>query len=75
MLGLAVDDRVEMLFISSSRPVRRDRFKVCGIYSTGMEELDNAMTFTDIRNVQRLNGWNGGTGDRLRGHDHRFQPA
>lgn len=59
MLGLAVDDRVEMLFISSSRPVRRDRFKVCGIYSTGMEELDNAMTFTDIRNVQRLNGWNG----------------
>ena len=59
MLGLAVDDREEMLFISSSRPVRRDRFKVCGIYSTGMEELDNAMTFTDIRNVQRLNGWNG----------------
>lgn len=60
MLELEVDDRVEMLFISSSRPVRRDRFKVCGIYSTGMEELDDAMTFTDIRNVQRLNGWDAG---------------
>src|SRR5699024_10475580 len=57
LLGLDVDDRVEMLFVSASRPVRRDRFKVCGIYSTGMEELDNSLVFTDIRNVQRLNGW------------------
>ena len=56
-VGLDVGDRVEMLFIDTSRPVRRDRFKICGIYSTGMEELDNSMTFTDIRNVQRLNGW------------------
>lgn len=57
MLGLDTDDQVEILFINSSRPVRRDRFKISGIYSTGMDELDDAMTFTDIRNVQRLNSW------------------
>lgn len=57
MLELEVDDRVEILFISSSRPVKRDRFKICGIYSTGMDEFDKTITFTDIRNVQRLNGW------------------
>ena len=59
MLKVDVGDRVEMLFISTSRPVRRDRFKICGLYSTGMEELDRTMAFTDIRNVQRLNGWSG----------------
>lgn len=57
MLGLGVGDRVELLFVSDSRPVRRDRFKVCGLYSTGMDEADDMLAFTDIRNVQRLNGW------------------
>lgn len=57
MLQLAVGDRVEILFIDSSRPVRRDRFEVCGIYASGLDEMDRVMTFTDIRNVQRLNGW------------------
>ncbi len=57
LTGLDTGDRVEMLFVDTSRPVRRDRFKICGIYATGMDELDDAMTFTDIRNVQRLNGW------------------
>lgn len=60
MLELAVDDRVEVLFAGSDRPVRRDRFKVCGIYATGMDEMDKTMTFTDIRNIQRLNGWDAG---------------
>ncbi len=57
MLQLKVGDRVEILFVGSSRPVRRDLFKVCGIYSSGLDEMDRVMTFTDIRNVQRLNGW------------------
>lgn len=57
MLRLGMDDRVEVLFAAADRPVRRDRFKVSGIYATGMDELDKTMAFTDIRNVQRLNGW------------------
>lgn len=57
LTGLDVGDRTEMLFVSTSRPVRRDRFKITGIYSTGMDETDNAIAYTDIRNVQKLNGW------------------
>lgn len=58
MMRLSSDDKVEMLFIGGSdRPSRRDRFKVSGIYETGYQELDDMVVLTDIRNVQRLNGW------------------
>ncbi len=56
-LMLGVGDKVEMLFVESDRTPRRDRFKVSGIYSTGMNEMDKALILTDIRNVQRLYGW------------------
>jgi len=36
---------------------RRDRFKVAGIYSSGMDEMDNTVILTDLRNVQRLSDW------------------
>lgn len=54
---LNVDDRVEMMFVRENKPPRRDQFKVSGIYDTGFEEMDMMMVVTDIRNVQRLNGW------------------
>ncbi len=57
LLRLEVDDRVEMLFVREGQPPRRDRFKVCGIYRTGFDELDMTVVMTDMRNVQRLNGW------------------
>ncbi|MDR0907898.1 MAG: ABC transporter permease [Rikenellaceae bacterium] len=56
-MKLAVDDRVEMLFVNGDRPPHRDRFRVSGIYSSGLEEMDKVMTLTDITNVQRLYGW------------------
>ncbi len=55
MLKLHVGDPLEMLFIQN--PPRRDRFRVKGIYDTQFDELDKMMVLTDIRNVQRLNGW------------------
>lgn len=55
-LALSVGDRVEMLFVAADAPPRRDRFRVSGIYSTGMDEMDDAMALTDIRNVRRLMG-------------------
>jgi lipoprotein-releasing system permease protein len=59
MLRLGVDDRVEMLFVSSDRPPRRDRFRVCGLYSSGLGEMDDRFAIVDIANIQRLNGWSG----------------
>ena len=60
MLRLGVDDRVEILFVHGDRPPRRDRFRVSGIYSSGLEEMDRHFVLTEIANVQRLNGWDAG---------------
>lgn len=59
-LKLGVGDKVEMLFIGTDAASRRDRFKVSGIFYSGMAELDDRMAVTDIRNVQRLNSWENG---------------
>ena len=56
-LMLGVGDRVEMLFVEAGDTPRRDRFKVAGIYSSGMDEMDNTVILTDLRNVQRLSDW------------------
>ncbi len=37
---------------------RRDRFRVSGIYSSGLAEMDSRFVLCDIANVRRLNGWN-----------------
>lgn len=57
LLRLDTASRVEMLFVQEDGSPRRDRFKVCGIYSTGMSEMDDMVVLTDLRNVQRLNNW------------------
>lgn len=56
-LEVGVGDKVEVVFTSPTAPIRRDAYKVCGIYSTGMESMELHLAITDLRNVQRLNGW------------------
>lgn len=56
LLGVHAGDKVEMLFVAGDERPRRDRFKVAGLYSTGMEELERT-ALTDLRDVQRLSGW------------------
>lgn len=56
-LCLGTGDKVEMLFVDPDAAPRRDRFKISGIYASGMEEMDGIMILTDLRNVQRLSGW------------------
>lgn len=57
MMQSGVGQPIEILFIQSDRPPRRDRFKVSGIYDSGFAEMDKLVVPTDIRNVQRLSGW------------------
>ena len=57
LLGVHAGDKVEMLFVAGDERPRRDRFKVAGIYSSGMDEMDNTVILTDLRNVQRLSDW------------------
>ena len=60
-LDISVGDRVEMLFVEDGALPRRDRFAVCGLFATGMDEMDEKFALTDIRNVQRLSGWDAQT--------------
>ena len=68
-LALAVGDRVEMLFVEPGEAHRRDRFRVSGIYDSGMEEMDRQVAMTDLRNIQRLSGW---APDEVSGYEVRI---
>lgn len=68
LLGLG--DKVEMLFVDAGEMPRRDRFKVCGIYASGLEEMDASVVVTDLRNVQRLSDWGP---DEISGYEIRVQ--
>lgn len=65
-LGVAVGDKVEVLFMDGNDRPRRDRFKVSGFYHTGFEELDRVTALADIRDVQRLASW---SKDEISGYD------
>jgi lipoprotein-releasing system permease protein len=55
LLKLKTGDDVAMYFIQKSTLMRR--FKVAGIYETGLEEFDKIYVIADIKHVQRLNDW------------------
>lgn len=57
-LKLKTGDDLVMYFISAGQDhpgVRK--FKVCGIYDTGLEEFDKTYVIGDIRHIQKLNQW------------------
>lgn len=58
---LDVDSIFVMVFVNeknlSTKPIYR-RFKVKGIYLTDISQFDNLYVIGDIRQVQKINGWN-----------------
>lgn len=54
-LHLAIDSSLVIYFVQETPRVRK--FKVAGIYKTGLEEYDEKYALIDIRHVQKLNGW------------------
>jgi lipoprotein-releasing system permease protein len=56
LLGLKLHDDVRMYFISGNNMLGR-KFRVAGIYETGLEEFDKIYVLCDIRHIQRLNNW------------------
>ncbi len=71
MMKLKPGDAFEVLFFRQ-RP-RSERFRVAGIYSTGLQELDDITIIGDLRAVQRTNGWSAGqvSGFEVRTSDYR----
>ncbi len=55
LLQIGVGDKIMVYFIQN--PPRQRRFKVAGIYNTGMEEFDKLFILCDIRHIQKLNNW------------------
>lgn len=55
-IGAKCNDRVELLLLEGDKP-RREVFKVCGIYRSALGETGAELALSDIRNVQKLNGW------------------
>ncbi len=55
-LQVKVGSEVLVYFIQD--PPRVRKLKICGIFDTGLGDLDQLYAFTDLRHVQKLNGWN-----------------
>ncbi|MCR5709255.1 MAG: ABC transporter permease [Bacteroidales bacterium] len=54
-LGFSVGDDVVTYFIGDEVKVRK--FRLCGIFEAGLEDIDTKMAVADRRQIQRLNGW------------------
>jgi lipoprotein-releasing system permease protein len=54
-MGYGVGDEITAYFIGEEVKVRK--FKIAGLFETQLENLDNTMILCDIRQVQRINGW------------------
>lgn len=59
MLMLRTGDDIRMYFISGENVLGR-KFRLSGIYASGMEDFDKMYVIGDIRHIQRINRWEPG---------------
>jgi lipoprotein-releasing system permease protein len=58
-LNLSLGEDLRVYFVNPDElSPRGRRFKIAGIYETGLEEFDELYLIGDLRHVQRLNNWN-----------------
>ena len=58
LLKIKLDDNAILYFLNETESLPRIlQLKVCGIYSTGLEEFDNIFILGDLKHIQRLNDW------------------
>ncbi len=55
--ALGVGSKLELVVSDEQGNMRRDLYRVAGIFSTGTGEIEKRLIITDMRNVQRINGW------------------
>jgi lipoprotein-releasing system permease protein len=60
MLDLHLHDDLRMYFITGNNTLGR-KFKISGIYDTGLEEFDKLYVLGDIHHIQKLNNWISGS--------------
>jgi len=58
LLKLKVGDPLYTYFLNEETKAQKMRkFKICGIYSTSLEEFDQLFVLADIAHVRKLNDW------------------
>jgi lipoprotein-releasing system permease protein len=58
LLEVDAGDEVVLYFINENESTPRMlQLEISGLYRTGLEELDNIFIIGDLRQIQRLNGW------------------
>jgi lipoprotein-releasing system permease protein len=65
-LKLKVGDHIIMYFVQ--QPLRRRPFTICGIYSSGVDEVDRTYVIGSLSLIQRLNDW---SPDQIGGYELR----
>jgi lipoprotein-releasing system permease protein len=55
LLKIKTGDNIAMYFVQD--PPRVRRFRISGIYETGLEEFDKLFVIGDFKHVVKLNGW------------------
>ncbi len=63
-LGVDAGDDIVIYFIQN--PPRVRKFRISGIYKTGLEEFDKIYALVDISDIQKLNNW---TADSISGFE------
>jgi lipoprotein-releasing system permease protein len=58
LLNLHVNSDMRMYFIVGNNTLGR-KFRISGIYDTGLEEFDKLYVIGDIHHIQKLNNWTG----------------
>lgn len=56
LLKLKLNDDLRVYFISGNNTLGR-KFRIAGIYETGLEEFDKIYLLCDIHHIQKLNNW------------------
>ena len=56
-LGIELDQKIRLYLADGRGGVRPRVFKVCGLYSTGLQEFDDAYVFGGLHHVRNLSGW------------------
>ena len=56
-MKLDVGDDLVMYYVQ--KPTRVRKFKVIGIYNTGLAEFDEVVVIGDLKHIQKLNNWQG----------------
>jgi lipoprotein-releasing system permease protein len=56
-LRIGVDDTITTYLVRGRDEIRPRRFRVCGVYQTGLEQIDHNLVFADIDHLQRFAQW------------------